>query len=260
MRVLPALAFWTLVAFAVFRWSRIPKAARRGIAWTLLAVGMTCLLAAPFLHGGYSVDISLLIGGPYPYKVETIERSFAGLAAGLGVLLLVLGALAGSSELLPALGSLGTAWALTAGVLLLRVFIEKLGVQPAVANFVGIIWLAAPVGIVFGLEAAAADTGRQLWGRLVAYAYGVRVAVLLLMLLVTHFGLGTHFDNSGVTSFKVFGKTYRVESRSWEQYRNLIVLPQLVLWPIVTIVVGVLSGGIAYLIARRCSTAGRSRP
>lgn len=66
MRLIPPLAFWTLAALLVFRWSRLPQAARRGIAWTLLVAGTGCLLAAPLLQGSCSVDVSLLIGGPIP--------------------------------------------------------------------------------------------------------------------------------------------------------------------------------------------------
>jgi hypothetical protein len=43
------------------------------------------------------------------------------------------------------------------------------------------------------------------------------------MLLASHFQLGTHFDNSGVTQFTFAGQEHLVEPRSWGQYRVLIV-------------------------------------
>jgi hypothetical protein len=71
------------------------------------------------------------------------------------------------------------------------------------------------------------------------------------MLIATHFRLGSHFDNSSVTRYSIFGRVFEVESGSWEQSWNLIVLPQLLLWPAVTLAAGLLLGLPAYFFARR---------
>ncbi len=71
--------------------------------------------------------------------------------------------------------------------------------------------------------------------------------------VTTHFALGTHFDNSAVSRFDAFGKTFEVEARSWEQYLSLIIGPQLLLWPTVTLVAGVLLGLPSYFYFRKSS-------
>ena len=62
------------------------------------------------------------------------------------------------------------------------------------------------------------------------YTYSIRLVIIVSMLITTHFALGTRFDNSAVTRFDAFGETFEVEARSWEQYLNLIIGPQLLLW------------------------------
>ena len=71
------------------------------------------------------------------------------------------------------------------------------------------------------------------------------------MFLVTYFHLGTHFDNSSVTEHTLFGTVYNVQADSWEQYLNLIVMPQLILWPGVTLLAGLVFGMPTYFIVKR---------
>lgn len=71
------------------------------------------------------------------------------------------------------------------------------------------------------------------------------------MLAMTRFELGTHFDNSSVTRYAVFGQEFTVAAHSWDQYAKLIMLPQLVLWPAVAPVAALLLGLPAYLLKRR---------
>ena len=127
-------------------------------------------------------------------------------------------------------------------MILVRIFLEKLGMSRDVATSVGIIWLIVPLGVFFGLKAAEAGSLRKLIAWVLAYGVSVRVFVVLLMLVTSHLGLGTHFDNSGVTRFTFAGEEHIVASRSWEQYRALIFMPQLTFWLGVTLVAGVLFG------------------
>ncbi len=92
---------------------------------------------------------------------------------------------------------------------------------------------------------------RTFWRWLFGYAYGIRLVIIVIMLVATYFELGTHFDNSQVTGFEVSGDTIEVEAHSWDQYWSLIVGPQLLLWPTVTLIAGVLFGLPSYFYYRR---------
>jgi len=61
------------------------------------------------------------------------------------------------------------------------------------------------------------------------HAYSIRLVIIVIMLITTHFAFGTHFDNSAVTRFDAFGGTFEVGARSWEQYLNPIIGPQVLL-------------------------------
>jgi hypothetical protein len=251
MGLLTPVAFWSLVVWVVFRWTRLPPRVQVGLPRGLLFLGLGALAAAPFLEGRTASVVDLFIGGPYSYPVETVERSRAVVAAGLGAFLVALYGLARWARGRMRLGTLGGAWALSLGVIALRVYLEKLGVSMDVARFFGIIWLTVPLAVLFGLRAAEAGSQRRFWTWLLGYAFGLRVFVVALMLAATGLRLGTHFDNSSITRFVVLGRVLTVEAGSWEQARDLIVMPQLVLWTGVTCAAGLVLGWPVYLFAAR---------
>ena len=245
--LLALFTLWSAICWFVFRWTRLPVAFRDWISRGLLAAALACFALAPFLQGRYSQDVTLFVY-PNPHVVETIERSYRGLATGVGVAFLFMFALALRGDRLPWKTPLGNALKLTVTVLLLRVYLEKLGVSLDVAVPVGVIWLIVPVGVYLGI---CARSFRNLVGFVVGYALSVRVLIVIVMLVLSHLQLGTHFDNSGITSFTLLDKEYDVEAGSWEQYRVLILEPQLTFWLGVTIASGFLFGVPSYLWASR---------
>jgi hypothetical protein len=248
--LIAAIGFWSAVVYLVLAEGRVPTASRRVAPRLTLASAIAAFGVAPFVQGEYRADVSLFIGGPNAYDVESIERSYTALAVGLGVVLLALAALARWGARLVGSHPLAQAAALTIVVIALRVTFEKLGVPLSLATFVGIIWLVVPLPVYFAVRAARLGSQRRFWRWSVAYAIGTRLLVVMVMLIATYFELGTHFDNSGVTRFEVFGKVYDVEPHSWGQYGNLILFPQLVLWTGLTLVASVLFGWPSYWIAR----------
>ncbi len=245
---------WSLLAWIVLCWQRLPGRFRTWTSTTLLLAGLAALGVAPFLAGSYSPEVILFIAGNV-HPVETIERSFGALAAGFGVVLLGLFALSRPGGRTPGKGPLAAVVKLTLAVLALRIYLEKLGVPRDLALSFGIIWLVVPVPVYLGWHAARAGSQRTFWGWLVVYTFCIRGLVVAVMLAATHFQLGTHFDNSSVTSYTVFGHALEVEARSSAQYARLILFPQMVLWPAVTLVAGLLLGWPAYLVtARRTSS------
>ncbi len=249
---------WSLLAWIVLCWQRLPGRFRTWTSTTLLLAGLAALGVAPFLAGSYSPEVILFIAGNV-HPVETIERSFGALAAGIGVLLLGLFALSRLGGRTPGKGPLAAVVKLTLAVLALRIYLEKLGVPRDLALSFGIIWLVVPVPVYLGWHAARAGSQRKFWGWLVVYTFGIRVLVVAVMLAATHFKLGTHFDNSSVTCYTIFGQAFEVEARSSAQYARLILFPQMVLWPAVTLVAGLLLGWPAYLVTARRTSVGDRR-
>ena len=253
MLLILGFSLWSLVAWVVLGWRHHPQVLRTWIARGLLTGVFISLVVAPFLDGQYSRQAILFIAGPNAYEVETIQRSFTFLALGIGLALLAFYAATRWGDRLPLEGPLGRTFKLTLAVLFLRVYVEKLGVPPYFAMLIGIIWLVLPLAIFFALEASKRGSQARFWVWLFSYAFGIRVLILVIMLVVTTFQLETHFDNSSVTAFTVFGERLEVEAGSWEQYLNLMIIPQLVLWPVVTLAAGLFLGWPVYLLSRRRS-------
>jgi hypothetical protein len=251
--LLTRFAFWSLVSWLVLRWRSLPVVVQTGVPKILVASGFACCAVAPFAKDFYSEEVILYIGGPNPYHVETVQRTYTTLAFGIGLALMALGALAHWGDRLPWKSPLGQAVKLTLIVILLRVYCEKLGVPQSVAMFIGIIWLIVPLAVYFGAEAAKAASQAAFWRWLLSYTFIIRVLILVIMVLATYFRWGTHFDNSSVTSYKLGSTVYHVESGSWEQYRNLILFPQLILWPAVTLLAGLVFGLPAYVLGSKRS-------
>ncbi|GEM_PF-4770565 len=255
MDLLIRFTFWSLVAGLVLRWIKLPQAAQTWIPRVLLFAGLLGFAAAPFLQGHYAEEVALYIAGPNRYPVENVQRSFAALSVGIGFALLVLYGLARWGHRLPWKSPLASAFKFTLVMIILRVYLEKLGVPLSVAMFFGIIWLIVPFGVYFGVEAAKVGSQKKFWLWLFSYAFGVRAFVIVVMLIATYFQLGTHFDNSSVTTFTVFGKVQNVAAGSWEQYQALILFPQLFLWTSATLLAGLIFGWPSYwLVSRRRRT------
>ena len=135
---------WSLLAWIVLCWQGLPGRFRTWTSTTLLLAGLATLGVAPFLAGSYSPEVILFIAGNV-HPVERIERSFGALAAGAGIVLLGLFALSRLGGRTPGKGPLAAVVKLTLAVLVLRIFLEKLGVPrdlalsfgtgPAIAAF-----------------------------------------------------------------------------------------------------------------------------
>ena len=118
---------WSLVACVALGWQRLPGRFRSWTSMTLLLAGLAALGVAPFLTGSYATEVILFFAGKV-HPVETIERSFGALAAGIGGALLGLFALSRLGGRTPGKGPLAAVVKLTIAVLILRIYLEKLGV------------------------------------------------------------------------------------------------------------------------------------
>jgi hypothetical protein len=143
---------------------------------------------------------------------------------------------------------LATATVVGLATTLLRFCLEKVAAPESIAFAVGVTWFPPIVGVFFALNARAQGLGIGAFlGALLKYALAVRGFVTLLMLVATMLHLGTHYDVSSVTTMTMWGKTFTFEPGSFRQFRVLALEPQLGVWPLITLTLGSLAGGLAVL-------------
>jgi hypothetical protein len=97
--------------------------------------------------------------------------------------------------------------------------------------------------IIVGAAALQLNSWPSLFKTLLAYAYAARIPVAIVMYFAIQGNWGTHYD--------ALPPNYTGPADLWGKYALIGLLPQLVMWPVFTIVIGSLFGSIAAAIARR---------
>ena len=113
------------------------------------------------------------------------------------------------------------------------------------------------VGAWFYLRGRAERAGvGRLAGWLLAYALLVRGFIAAVYVVATHFRLGSHFDLSSVTWAEgPWGKVYHFEPGSFSQLMSLALVPQLVVWPLFTVIAGLLGAAMLAVVLRAARPA-----
>jgi len=90
------------------------------------------------------------------------------------------------------------------------------------------------------------------WSLLV-YGFVVRGAVAALNLVATTLRLGSHYDVSALVYIEnpITGHWHHFDSGSLEQLFFLSIVPQLAIWPIYTVAMGMLGAFAALLLVPR---------
>ena len=243
------------VTAVLLLWPRLAGPDRRRLALVSSGGGLLALILAMGAEGfRESPTLAVfLLGTPYvtdrasasaslPYYVLTgvcLALGFAGLALG-------------DKEA----RAIGRRWLVTAVVLswlvtVVRFLLEKAAAPASWTYAVGVAWMPLPVGAFFALNLRAEGKGfGSLLGALVAYAYAVRGGVAALMVAATRLRLGSHYDVSQVVLVHnpLSGEAFSFEAGSLDQLLKLALAPQLLVWPIVTVVVGLLGAAVARVI------------
>ena len=251
-RLLSLLGTWALGS-ALLWWPRLSGAWRRKLAVLSSAAGLLCLILAMNTEGFRESPTMavFLVGAPYvterasasaslPYYVLTAICLLLGVA-GLGV----------GDELARGLSRhwLATAVGLSVGIIALRFLLEKTAAPSFITQAVGITGLAPVVGAYFAVCLRSEAKGfRALLGALLVYAVSVRGALAALMIVATTRRLGSHYDISPMTIVRnpFTGVIYTFEPGSLAQIVNVIVIPQVLVWPLYTLLTGLLG---AWLIS-----------
>jgi len=258
------LAAWSGAA-ALLAWSGLPARWRRAFAlgssllalvFLGLALGSEGLRetesTAVFLLGTPYVTASASASASLPYYVLT------GLFLMLGTAGLAVGD-AAAAELWGRWVALAVAasWLVS----LVRFLLEKAAAPEALAHVFGVTWLAPVVGGFFWLRLRESGRGLgALCGHLLAYSLLVRGPVAALYVLATRWRLGSHYDVYMVTTVRApWGPIYHFAPGSWSQILNLGVMPQIAVWPVYTLISGLIGAAIASILLsswRRAAEAG----
>ncbi len=259
-----AVATW-LVGGAALSWAWLPGRGRRAIALFASLLGLVCLVLAVSSEGVHEASATavFIIGAPYVIQQTSALTSLPYyILTGL-CLLLGTTALAAGDEAARKLGEhwMASALALSFGVSLLRFALEKVAAPQALTQIFGITWLAPVVGAYFLVALGASGRG---WGALVAtlavYGLASRGFVAALYLIATTFRLGSHYDLSTVWTVQTpWGQAYHFVPGSLGQFERIVALPQLALWPVFTVIGGLIGAGILHLVREAGSPPSTTR-
>ncbi|HEY6547835.1 MAG TPA: hypothetical protein VI589_08005, partial [Vicinamibacteria bacterium] len=247
-RILALIGTWG-AALVVLFWGSLPFRWRRVFALFTSACGVAFLLLGLQTEGLRESPTvgSILMGAPYvaervsasaslPYYVVTgvlLALGFIGLAAGDGFVL--------ELSRRPLLNAVLFSWAVTG----LRVVLEKAAAPEPWARLIGITWLAPVVGAYFALCLKSEGRGlKDLLLRLAAYAFAVRGAVALIMIVASAFQLGTHYDVSRLGDVYFLGRRFHLEAGAWQTSLSIAGFSQLVFWPIYTVLSGLVGAAV----------------
>jgi hypothetical protein len=255
---------WVLAALMHW-WPRLPAEWRLRLSVATSTAGLGSLIAAVNAEGQReSALTSLVLVGPatltatasasaslyyYVLTAVCLLLGFAGLAFGE--------ALSRWLAARPVASAVAVAWLVTA----VRFLLEKSAAPALLVQAIGVTWLAPVAGASLATADPPAFHGRRpLLRALVSYAILVRVFVALVGIVATRLGLGSHYDVSGLTFVPVAltGDTYAFVPGSWRQILWLTLVPQLVFWPVFTVVAGMAGGALARFLPAPARSASAS--
>jgi hypothetical protein len=246
------LALAWAIAAPMHWWPRLRAAWRLRLSVATSAAGIGFLVAAVQAEGQReSALTSLVLVGPatltatasasaslyyYVLTAVCLLLGFTGLAFGESL-----------SRWLaprPLLISVAVAWLVT----VVRFLLEKSAAPSLLVQSIGVTWLAPVAGACLATAVTAEPPrGWPLLRTLLLYAVLVRGFVALVGVVATHFGLGSHYDVSGLTFVPVAltGDTYSFVPGGWRQILWLVLAPQALVWPVFTVLAGMAGAALA---------------
>jgi len=266
-RLLVMSAAWTATALLLW-WPRLGGPERRKLALLTSGAGLVALFMAMGAEGfRESPTMAVFLLGT-PYVTETASASASlpyyvvtGVFLALGFVGLALGdEEAGLLRRRWLLAAVALSWLVTA----VRFLLEKAAAPPGWTYAVGVTWMAPVVGAFFAVNLHAEGKGglRPLLGALLAYAYAVRGAVAALMVVATRFRLGSHYDVTPIVLVHnpLTGHPHSFVAGSADQLLNVALVPQLVVWPIFTVLAGLIGAAVARRVTRAWGEPGLPTP
>jgi hypothetical protein len=248
--VLTIVGIWAAAAI-LLGWTELPGRWRRALALVTSVAGLVFLVLALSTEGFRETQSTavFLLGTPYVTSLASASASLPFyILTGLCLLVGTVG-LALSDAMAQVAARRFMLWAISMSllILLVRFLLEKVAAPASWTRLFGVTWLTPVLGGYFWLRLRADGRGLvALVGRLLLYALAVRGAVALLYLAATELRLGSHFDLSSVIAVQSpWGSVYHFDPGSFAQVLNLAILPQLVIWPVYTVLSGLIGASVA---------------
>jgi hypothetical protein len=253
--LLLTVALALAIAVPMHWWPRLGAPARRRLSLATSLAGLGFLVAALRSEGQRETALtSIVLVGPATatahatagaslyYYVLTgfcLLLGFAGLS--------VSDRLAGWLRPRVLLTSAAVGWLAT----VVRALLEKSAAPTLLVDAVGVTWLAPVAGAYMAIAFEPRRSGpAALVPDLLRYAYLVRVPVAAVGIVATRLAAGTHYDVSPLTDVAVAfsERGFSFAPGSWSQLFWLTLLPQLLIWPVFTVLVGALGGALGFLL------------
>jgi hypothetical protein len=244
-------------------WPRLSASWRRTLALCTSGAGLVFLILALNTQGlrESASTAVFLVGRPYVTEHVSASASLPYYVATALCLLLGTAGLALSEDVVRVLRDrwLATAIVLSLTVTATRFWLEKVAAPPTLCWAVGVTWLAPVVGAVFAFNLRREGKGGlgALAPALLLYGFAVRAAVAALMVAASTQRLGSHYDVSALVRVRnpFTGSLYTFVPGSLHQVWTVGVIPQLAVWPVYTVLAGLLGAAVAMGLAW---TAGAS--
>jgi hypothetical protein len=254
-RFATVLAVWAAAA-ALLYWPRLSGPWRRTLALATSGAGLVFLvlaLSSQGLRESASTAV-FLMGRPYVTEQVSATASLPYYVATALCLLLGTAGLALSEDAVRVVRErwLASAIVLSLAVTATRFWLEKVAAPPSWCYAVGVTWLAPVVGAYFALNLRREGKGKAaLLTVLLLYGLAVRGAVAALMVAASTLRLGSHYDVSALVRVQnpLNGRLYDFAPGSFNQVWNVGVIPQLAVWPVYTVLAGLLGAALALGIA-----------
>ena len=259
-----ALAAWAAGAMLLW-WPRLSGPWRRTLALCTSGAGLVFLMLALNTQGlrESASTAVFLVGRPYVTEHVSASASLPYYVATALCLLLGTAGLALSEDVVRVLRDrwLATAIALSLAVTATRFWLEKVAAPPALCWAVGVTWLVPVVGAVFAfnLRREGKNGLAALALALLFYGFAVRAAVAALMVAASTQRLGSHYDVSALVRVRnpLTGSVYSFVPGSFNQVWTVGVIPQLAVWPVYTVLAGLLGAAVAIGLAWVTGTSPR---
>jgi hypothetical protein len=260
--LLLTVALALALAVPMHWWPRLPAIHRRRLSLATSLAGLGFLVAALRSEGSReSALTSLVLVGPATLTAHASASAslyyyvLTGFCLLLGFAGLILSdPLASWLRPRPLLSSVAVAWLVTVA----RLLLEKSAAPALLVEAVGVTWLAPVAGAYLALSLPPERNGPTgLLRELLRYAFLVRGFVALVGMAATRLEVGTHYDVSPLSEVAVAfsEKAWLFEPGSWAQLFWLTLLPQLVIWPAFTLVVGMAAGAVVQLFVPEAEAA-----
>jgi len=249
------LAVW-VAGGVLLSWPRLSAPWRRALALFTSGAGLVFLILALNTQGQRESASTavFLMGRPYVTEQVSATASLPYYVVTALCLLLGTAGLALSEDAVRAVRErwLAAAIVLSLAVTATRFWLEKVAAPPALCWAVGVTWLAPVVGAVFAANLRREGKPRAaLTSALLVYGFTVRAAVAALMVAASMLRLGSHYDVSALSWVQnpFTGSVYHFVPGSFSQVFTVAVIPQLAVWPVFTVVAGVLGAALALDVA-----------